>query len=267
MNPTIFSSVINSYLPEPHAALLNGIIFGLNLSSTPKFYQQLKIVGLLHMVVLSGMNIAILGAVVGSIIPFVSKRISCLITILIIIFFIYFVGAQAPIIRAGFMGILTLVAVIYGRQVTAIYLLLLSAIFIGIFWPSWLKSLSFYLSYGATLGMIIFGNKEPYKGSNYINSVVYNLKKELKTTLAAQIFTVPMIFIYFHQLSLISPIANVLISFLIPPLMVFGFLTAFLGKINFYLGLPFSYICYGILTYIIWIIEKLSEMPFIFIQF
>src|SRR3990167_273064 len=60
MNPTIFTSIINSYLPDPQAALLNGIIFGIPLRSSKIFYQQLQVVGLLHLVVLSGMNITIL---------------------------------------------------------------------------------------------------------------------------------------------------------------------------------------------------------------
>jgi len=86
-----FSSVINNYLSEPQASLLNGIIFGVNLKTTKIFYEQLKIVGLLHIVVLSGMNITILAAIIGSITSFFGKQISILITILTIILFILFV--------------------------------------------------------------------------------------------------------------------------------------------------------------------------------
>jgi hypothetical protein len=48
---SIFTSVINSYLPEPHASLLNGILFGVSLKASKTFFEQLKIVGLLHIVV------------------------------------------------------------------------------------------------------------------------------------------------------------------------------------------------------------------------
>ena len=51
--PEIFTSIINSYLPEPQAGLLNGIIFGIPLKTSPVFYNQLRIVGLLHIFVLS----------------------------------------------------------------------------------------------------------------------------------------------------------------------------------------------------------------------
>ncbi len=256
--PSIFTSVINSYLPEPHASLLNGIIFGVNLKTTKEFYQQLKIVGLLHLVVLSGINITLLSSMISSSTKFLSKQLSTLITILAIISFVIFVGPKAPIVRAGFMGLLTHVAIITGRKNYTLYALFLSLIFILIFWPDWLKTVSLQLSYGATLGIILFGQSQP--NNNYV-------LKSLRLTLAAQVFTAPIIFFYFKQVSLISPLANLLVAETIPVLMVFGFLTAILGKISYFLGYIPSLISYGILSYLVWVIETLAKIPYIFLQF
>ena len=256
-NPSIFTNVINSYLPEPHASLLNGIIFGVNLKTGKEFYQQLKIVGLLHLVVLSGINITLLSSMISSSTKFLSKQLSTLITILTIILFVIFVGPKAPIIRAAFMGLLTHVAIITGRKNYTLYALFLSLIFILIFWPVWLKTVSLQLSYGATLGIILFGQS---RSNNYVLN-------NLRLSLAAQIFTVPIIFLYFKQISLISPLANLLVAETVPTLMVFGFLTAILGKISYFLGYLPSLLCYGILSYIVWIIETLVKIPYIFLQF
>ena len=255
-NTSIFTDVINGYLPEPEASLLNGIIFGVNLKTTKDFYQQLKFVGLLHLVVLSGINITLLAAMISAVTKYFSKVISTLITILVVILFVIFVGPKAPIIRAAFMGLLTHVAIMTGRKNYSIYALFLSLIFILIFWPDWLTTVSLQLSYGATLGIIFFGQSQ---SNNYV-------WKNIRLTLSAQIFTVPIIFIYFKQISLISPLSNLLVTEIIPPLMVFGFLTAILGKINYFLGLLPAYICYGLLSYIVWVIEKLAKIPFAFIQ-
>ena len=257
ISPSIFTSVINSYLPEPHASLLNGIIFGVNLKTSKEFYQQLKVVGLLHLVVLSGINITLLSSMISSLTKFLSKRLSTMITILTIILFVIFVGPEAPIIRAAFMGLLTHVAIITGRKNYTLYALFLSLIFILVFWPSWLKTVSLQLSYGATLGIILFGQGQ---SDNYILN-------SLRLTFAAQVFTVPIIFFYFKQVSLISPLANLLVAETIPVLMVFGFLTAILGKISYFLGYLPSLLCYGILSYIVWVIETLSNIPYIFLQF
>lgn len=266
-NPSIFTSIINSYLPEPHASLLNGIIFGVNLKTTKVFYEQLKVVGLLHLVVLSGINITMLSAIVTSITSFLGKFISILLTGLIIILFIVFVGPQAPIIRAGFMGILTLVAILYGRKNIALYSLGLSVLFTAVFWPKWLTTVSFQLSYGATLGIILFGRVEEKKSKNWFTKLRTDIWKDIKLSLSAQLFTAPIIFFYFKQISLIAPLSNLLVSFLIPPLMVMGFLTAILGKINFWLGIIPAYVCYGLLTYMVFIIETLSKLPFSYFKF
>ncbi|MFN4212550.1 MAG: ComEC/Rec2 family competence protein [Microgenomates group bacterium] len=277
LSPSTFTSIINSYLPEPHASLLNGILFGVSLKTTKAFYEQLKMVGLLHIVVLSGMNITFLSAVITNITGFLSRRVSFLLTILIIILFIIFVGPQAPIVRAGFMGILTSVAILSGRKNLVLYSLFLSAIFIALFWPKWLTTISFQLSYGATLGIILFGrvkslspppkSQRKEKVKNFLREAWYVFWKEFKPSLAAQVFTAPIIFLYFKQISLISPLANVLVSFTIVPLMIFGFLTAILGKINFYLGFLPAWICYLFLSYIIFIVETLTKIPGIFIKF
>jgi competence protein ComEC len=266
-SPKIFTSVINSYFPEPHASLLNGILFGIPLKTTKVFFEKLKMVGLLHIVVLSGMNITLLSSIIAPLTSFLSKRISLLLTILIIIIFIIFVGPQAPIVRAGCMGILTLVAVFYGRKYYALYGLFLSVIFMAIFWPKWLTTLSFQLSVGATLGIILFGQVKNRKIKKITDVLIQAFLKEFIPSIAAQIFTAPLIFFYFKQISLISPIANVLVSPVIANLMVFGFLTAVLGKINFYLGLIPAWICYLFLSYIVWVVEILSKIPGIFIKF
>ena len=264
-DPSIFTSVINSYLPEPHASLLNGILFGISLKTSKLFFEQLKMVGLLHIVVLSGINITLLASIIAGFTSFLNKKFSVFISIFFIILFVFFVGPKPPIVRAAIMGVLTLLAVVYGRQKQALYFLFLSALIISMVNFEWVKTVSFQLSFAATFGIILFGGVKK-TARTPIEILIYALYRELKPSLAAQIFTTPIIFLYFKQVSFIAPLSNLLVSPLISPLIVFGFLTAILGKINYFLGLIPSYICYGILNYMIAVIEGLSKLPFIFLN-
>lgn len=266
-DPTIFSDIIHAYFPEPHASLFNGILFGVPLKTSKLFYSELKMVGLLHLVVLSGMNITLLATFIGVATRNFGKRISTMLTVLIIIIFIAFVRPQAPIIRAGFMGILTFVSIMYGRKPVALYLLFLSVIFIGIFWPEWLTTISFQLSFGATLGIILFYKPNIIKPEGWKAELKETIIDEFKVSLSAQVFTAPLIFWYFKQISFISPIANVLVSFTIAPLMILGFITVFLGSIWSALGFIPAMICYGMLHYIVLVVEILSKVPFGFVLF
>ncbi len=272
VSPHIFTNVINLYLPEPEASLLNGIIFGVPLKTSKIFYNELRSVGLLHLVVLSGSNIAILADFVALLTLRFGRYISTMITILTIIIFVIFVGPQAPIVRAAVMAVLTLTAVVFGRETLALYSLFLSGLIIGIFWPHWIKTLSFQLSFGATLGLILFVNKlraRPVKnkGNNPLKNIFNYITDELSTTISAQIFTAPLIFIYFKQISLISPIANIAVAWTVVPLMIFGFLSSILGKIYYPLGIIPAWISYGILKYFVIIVHLLSKVPGGFMQF
>lgn len=269
MNPSYFAATINQYLPEPQASLLNGILYGLPLENTPLFFNQLKRTGISHLVVLSGMNIAILSNMIISITWRFGKRASIVIAIILIIFFIVFVGPEAPIVRAGFTTILTFVSYITGRRSMPLYTLFVSALCIGIFWPQWLTSISFQLSYAATTGLILFNKPMPDtpEKSGFIKSLGLYIKQELRTTMAAQLFTVPLIMLHFRQISLIAPVTNILVGWTAAPIMLFGIVLSITMKIHWSLGMIPAYICYGITTYIVITVNALSQIPFIFFEF
>lgn len=266
ITPSIFTSLINLYLPEPHASLLNGIIFGIPLRTAKSFYIQLKIVGLLHIVVLSGMNISILANLIGIATQYLGKKASVCIVIIVIVLFICFVGPKPPIVRAGCMAVLSYIAILYGRQYVALFGLFLSSVFIAVFFPQWITSLSFQLSFSATLGIILFGQVKEQKHNTIIKKILFRLYKEMRSSFAAQILTAPLIFITFKQVSFISIVSNLFVSWTIVPLMIFGFLTSVLGTIHYYFGLPTSYLCYGLLSYFIFVVDLLSKIPFAFMQ-
>lgn len=255
------------YLPEPHASLLNGIIFGIPIRSAKSFYIQLKMVGLLHIVVLSGMNITILANLVGIITQFLGKKMSVCITIITIALFVWFVGPQAPIVRAACMAIISYTAILTGREYLALFGLFLSSVFIAVFFPQWITSLSFQLSFGATLGIILFGNTKEIKYKSKTKKILFFLYKEIRSSFAAQIFTTPLIFIAFHQISFVSILSNLLVSWTVAPVMIFGIIASLLGVIHYHLGLIVAYLCYGLLSYFIFVVDVLSKVPFAFMQF
>src|SRR5450759_2989190 len=107
-----FTSVINQVLPEPHAGLLAGILLGTKNTLSKDFLAALTTTGTLHIIALSGMNISILADLsITTFLRVVSRRVASLLTILIIIGFVWFVGVSPSVIRAAIMGCLTLFAV------------------------------------------------------------------------------------------------------------------------------------------------------------
>src|SRR4030042_5052354 len=107
-----FTSVINHLLPEPHAGLLAGMLFGTRATISQEFVQALTVTGTLHIIALSGMNISILaGLSIMTLLRFVSRRVASLLTVLIIVGFVWFVGVSPSVVRAAIMGSLTLFSI------------------------------------------------------------------------------------------------------------------------------------------------------------
>lgn len=253
MTVATFTAIINQLLPEPHAGLLNGILFGTKAALSRDLYDALVATGTLHIVALSGMNITILESVIAKTLGyFLNKRITSVLTILLIIGFIWFVGLSPSVIRAGIMGSMALIAVIFGRQTWSIFFFAVTCVIMLLVHPAWIGDLSFQLSAGATLGIILFG---PRVQKNVLIDTLY-------VTLAAQTLTIPITLLTFRRISIISPVTNVLIGWIIQPLTVAGLIVAVLGLIWLPLGQVAAWIAWVFLEYLILAIELTAKLPF-----
>ena len=257
-----FIHIINSLLPEPQASLLNGILFGIKASMPQEFYNALITTGTLHIIALSGMNISILAALTAKTTLFLGRKASSIFTICLIVLFTIFVGASPSIIRAAIMGCLSLIALYFGRQRSAVLSLFFASGIMLLLNFSLIKNISFQLSFLATLGVILATRKsECYKRKSAIDQLKFTIYENLKLTLSAQVFTLPVILYNFHRLSFIAPLANLLIEWAIQPIMVLGLITAFIGWIWLPPGFILAWITWVPLTYLITIVELLARIP------
>ena len=267
-----FTSVINRLLPEPQASVLNGILFGVRGNIPKSYYQALIDTGTLHIIALSGMNITILINLTARLTLFLGRKTSSLLTVGLIVLFVWFAGASPTIVRAGIMGSLSLVAVYFGRRYFALLALILTSIIMLIFDFSLVKNLSFQLSFLATLGLILANNRGERQnkfslGGKGWGRVFWPIKENFRLTLWAQLFTMPVILHNFHRISIISPAANLAIEWSIQPIMVLGFITAISGWIWKPLGIIPGWLVWVPLTYLIYIVEWLAKIPWAAIQF
>jgi competence protein ComEC len=257
-----FTSVINQVLPEPHAGLLAGILFGTRATLSKDFLEALTITGTLHIIALSGMNISILaGLSITTLLRFVSRRVASLLTVLIIIGFVWFVGVSPSVVRAAIMGSLTLLAVVSGRQTWSIFTYGLTIGVMLCIKPDWIGDLSFQLSALSTLGIILFGGKSAIASKNR-NLLKLLFEDDLRVTLSAQVFTIPLILLTFRRISLVSPLTNILIGWTIAPLTAIGMVTAILGWIWLPLGYVFGWVNWVFLEYLILMVRWTAKLPF-----
>lgn len=257
MTPEYFAGIIRLYLPEPHASLMNGILLGIPLKNQWGLYQSLIKVGLVHMIVLSGMNITLLNEMLDSVVFFLPKTAKIYVKIFTIVIFTLFVGIQPPIMRAAIMGIITLLGLQIGRKVSPWYCLLISGMVCLILWPTWISSLSFYLSYTSTSGIILLPKPFSIKTSQKkpLTFLWKYVLDDLQVSIAAQLFTLPLIWYYFGRISLISPLSNLLVSWTIAPIMILGVFICLCHPISSYLAKPFALCSYVLISYMLSVVR------------
>lgn len=263
-----FASIINSLLPEPQAALANGIIFGVKAQIPRDLYTALIDTGTIHIVVLSGMNISILISLIAKITLFLGRKISSLLTICLIALFVWFVGGQPPIIRAAIMGSFSLLAINFGKQYWGLLSLVLASLIMLLYDFSLVKNISFQLSLLATFGILLTqGREESQSKRGLIGQLIYLVRENLRLTLSAQIMTLPVILYNFQRVSIIAPIANLAIQWVIQPIMILGLVTSIIGWVWRPLGIIPAWFTYVPLTYLIAVVEWLAKVPYASVNF
>ncbi len=280
-----FEDSVSKILAEPQAALLDGLLLGEKRGLPQELMDDFSRTGTTHIIALSGYNITIIAVALMSLFNFflLRRSIAFWAAVAIIILFVMMTGASASAVRAAVMGILVLVAQQSGRLYSIRNALIFAGALMVYVNPKVLTfDLGFQLSFAATLGLIYIlpilrqwfipdeKEKEFVYGQVSAKAFVKSLKSiklVLATTLAAQIAVLPLLVVNFGQLSLIAPLANVLILLFIPMTMLFGFLAGLAGIFWLGLGKILGWIAWLFLTYEIKIIELLVKIPLAALKF
>jgi competence protein ComEC len=168
-------------------------------------------------------------------------------------------GASASVVRAGVMGTLLVYAGFIGRKSNIINALVLAGTVMIFLNPLILRNdIGFQLSFLATLGLVYIS---PIFEKWFVKIPEF-FRVLLAATLAAQVFTMPIIISNFGLLSLISPIANIAILPFVPVSMFLGFASGLLGMIWLLVGKIVGFFGYIILEIVIKISQLLASVPY-----
>ncbi|QSH39235.1 ComEC/Rec2 family competence protein [Candidatus Kaiserbacteria bacterium] len=252
---------LKSVLPEPSAALAGGITVGERRSLGDELTQDFRDTGLIHIVVLSGYNIAIVVLFIVAMLSFLPPKPRHLVAIGGIFVFTILVGASATVVRAAIMGSIASLGVVAGRTYAALYTLVLAG-FAMLLWNPYLLIYdpSFQLSFVATAGLLLgVPILLPYLHFVPEN---YALKDIFAATIATQIAVLPLLVYMIGDVSLVAVLVNLLVLPTIPLAMLFVFLTGVVGMVYQPFALLFGFIAHAFLSYVILLVEFFADVPF-----
>ncbi len=254
-----FTNNISQILPEPQNSFLGGILLGAKHSIPQDLTDKFNRTGTSHIVAISGFNITIIAYGLDLLLQRFRKRISFILSLLAIAVFVIATGASASVVRAAIMGGLLLVALNLGRVYVITNALAFTAVVMLAINPQILLfDVGFQLSFLALMGLVYL--------TPILEQADLRLPKFLQTalwaTIAAQIFTLPILLVNFGRLSIIAPIVNMLVLVTVPVTMLFGFLAGLSGFIHPLIAVPFAWISWLLLTYIIKVVGFFAGIPF-----
>lgn len=262
---------ITRALPPDEGALLSGILLGLENEISPSVEQAFQRSGTSHIIAISGANFTLL---IGFIFLIFLRRLPRNLTlpaaVLLVAIYALFTGGNPAILRAAFMVIMALAARFIGRRSQGLNSLGFSAAALCAVNPLLLWDLSFQLSALATMGLVLFSRPLTQRfytlaakklPEQHALTLTRLAGEYLLMSLAAQVFTLPLIVYHFHNLSLSSLLANLLILPVQPLIMALGALAVLFGLLIPPLGAAAAWLAWVPLAYTLRMVEWTASFP------
>lgn len=243
------------YVREPSAGFINGILIGEKHGLSKEWYEAFTRVGLTHVIVLSGYNLAVIFAWTKIALRRTSFIMQNSLGALSVIVLVLVSGAEAPAVRAGILVLIVAAASLLQRQQDAGHFLSLTVAIMLLVNPFYfLYDVSFQLSVTATYGLVYVAPMlQKYFGR--LPRIVGEIARD---TSSAQLTVLPLQLFYFGTFSWVALFANIIVLPVIPLLMILGVMilsTSFLSPVAYFLGTCTSLLSEAVLSFV----KKVSD--------
>src|SRR6266567_1344804 len=215
---TRYAAALDAALPAPHAAVLLGVVLGIRQGIPPELQQALIATGLIHLLVLSGLKVAVFARIVQGALRPILRRYAAWPALCLIGLYALAGGATPAAIRAAVMGGMAIAAASLGRPSHVWTSLAATAAAMLAWRPELAWDVGFQLSFAGTTAIILL---TPWI-ERRLRLIPHVLREPFAVTCAAQIGTLPMMATDFHVLSPVAPIANALVLPILPAVVVAG---------------------------------------------
>ncbi len=232
----VLQRIDQSNLSENTQDFLKGIILADRSDMNQDLVKDFNRSGLTHFLAISGTHVLVIFGMFlflfQKIFSFRNYKIAVLISLLLIWLFAFFIGWGSSVVRSCIMVTSYFIFVLLQRSPNLLHSLSLSVFIILMFDTQQIFDIGFQLSFSAVLG--IYWLNTPIKSlfPDFRNWWAKLFVSISSLTLAAQLSTLPIVLYNFHQFSLMSILANLLIVPFSEIVIVFSFLMTFLLGLN-----------------------------------
>lgn len=250
---------IRALFAPREAGLLLGLVLGDDSGLDEGVARDFHATGLGHMLVVSGENVAMVLA------PVLALGLALRLGrwtrfglgLGTVVFFVVLTGAEPSVMRAGVMAGLALTGVLLGRPRSAANVLAGAALALLVIDPALVWSVGFQLSVAATGSMVALAT--PF--AERLRFLPKPLAMATGATLAAQVGVTPVLLFYFHEVPMVTALANVLAFPAVSPALLLGLGASAVGLASPALARPLALAAGLPLRYLETVADRLSTAP------
>ena len=233
----VLQNIDQAKLSEKSKEFTKGIILADRTEMDRETVEDFSKSGLVHILAISGSHMAIIFWLIllllKPIFPANFRNVPIVISLIFIWLFAIFIDFGSSVIRSCIMITAYYFYVLLQRKPDLLHAMAISGLAILIFDTNQLFDVGFQLSFIAVFG--IFWLNEPIlkylpKPKNNVQNFLVNV---VSISIAAQLATLPLVIYYFHQYSLISVIANLVVIPFSEVIIVFALLMTILLGFGF----------------------------------
>lgn len=232
-------NIVQENLPEEKANLLLGILVGYKSEIPEEIEENFKESNISHILAVSGLHVSyIILAITQILEKLQGKRNARLVTIFFIVAYMFITNFSPSVVRAGLMGIVAIFASLTYNKNDIWTSISISLLIILISNPYLITSSGVLLSYGGTIGIILFqksllGLAEKaeskskifkYQKNILFIKIINYIQDTLAVSFAAQLAIAPIMARMFNTISVSFFITNFFVSIIIGPIIILGFI-------------------------------------------
>ncbi|NEQ35425.1 MAG: DUF4131 domain-containing protein [Okeania sp. SIO3I5] len=247
-----------SSLGAPEGPLVSAMVLGRRaVDLSYELRDQFVQVGLAHVLAASGFHVSLILGVVLTVTKNLPSGARFSFGILTLIIYVGLTGGSPSVLRAAFMGLAALLAIVSQRQVQPLAALVVAATLLLLIDPLWIWDLGFQLSFLATLGLLV--TVPPLmKRLDWLPSGIASL---VAIPIAASVWTLPLLLSVFYVVSPYALLVNIITAPLVAVITLGGFISAMLALISPYVGSLSAGILYFPVRILIEIVQFFSKLP------
>lgn len=224
-----FNNSIDTSFKKDTAGMVKALLTANRSSVSKDTIIKFRDSGALHLLAASGLHIGIAAGFPFFLLFFsIRKKTVLMYSLLFVLLYLLITEMPISLIRAFLMFLLFVLQAFLHRRSSALNILMVTGIIIILISPWDIYNTAFQLSYGATMGIILFYELY-YRSLNHFPTYI---RKSIAVTLSAQIFTVPLILYHLNQINTISILSNIILIPMITVFMYSSFSAIVLTVIN-----------------------------------